>query len=154
MPKAKKKVKKKAKRVMTCGKCKGKGHNARTCTAETPTVVEATTLLSEDAASRTMTYEEIPEEPSPRSRPAPTADRGTAATAAPYRCSKCNAVDILVIVRVKDHGASFKKKREIFKGEQRCQSCMNKPQPAELILVWGAKPGQTVSEEIANAANA
>jgi hypothetical protein len=79
-------------------------------------------------------------------RPSPTKDTGTAATAAPYRCVKCNSVAILVIVKVKDHNASFKQKKEVFKGDMRCEQCMNKPEPSDLILVWGAKPGQTVED--------
>jgi hypothetical protein len=77
-------------------------------------------------------------------RPAPTADTGTAATAAPYRCPKCNSVAILVVVKVKDHNKSFKKERDIFMGETRCEKCMNKPSPSDLILKWGAKPGEVV----------
>jgi hypothetical protein len=77
-------------------------------------------------------------------RPAPTADLGTAATAAPYRCPKCNAVAILVVVKVKDYNASFKAGEDVFKGEMRCEKCMNKPAPSDLILKWGASPGEVV----------
>jgi hypothetical protein len=153
--------KKAEKRTVTCGKCKETGHNARTC----PTSAKAEVKKGPVTSSVT----EVPDPPKKkgtktridmrveedrerrRQREAPTADTGTAATAAPYRCPKCNAVDILVIVRVKDHSASFKKGTDVFTGEMRCQSCMNKPQPAELILVWGAKPGQKVTPETANA---
>jgi hypothetical protein len=77
-------------------------------------------------------------------REAPTADRGTAATAAPYSCKKCNAIAILVAVKVKDHNESFLKKKEIFKSELRCEKCMNKPVPSDLILKWGATPDEVV----------
>jgi hypothetical protein len=29
-------------------------------------------------------------------------------------------------------------------GETRCEQCMNKPNPAELILKWGARPDEVV----------
>jgi len=151
MPKAKKKTKKKTakKRTVTCGKCKDTGHNARTCPTKESAVAVATTEAPPSPVKTLAPKEEKPR--SKRDRPAPTADRGTAATAAPYRCVKCNQVAILLIVRVKDHNESFKKKKDIFKGEMRCEQCMNKPSPAELILVWGATPDQKVTSEVANA---
>jgi hypothetical protein len=76
-------------------------------------------------------------------RDAPTASN-SGATAAPYRCPKCNQVAIIVIVRVKDYNESFKTGKELFMGETRCEQCMNKPNPAELILKWGARPDEVV----------
>lgn len=140
------------KRTVTCGKCKGKGHNARSCTVSAEGGVKKGPL--------TETTVELPDPPKKRTRidtrerprrEAPTADKGTAATAAPYRCVKCNSVAILAIVRVKDHAASFKKGKEIFMGEMRCEQCLNKPNPAELILKWGAQPGEKITAEAANA---
>jgi hypothetical protein len=123
-------------RTVTCGSCKEEGHNARTCPKkETPPPPVTTHIEARDAKKTTHT---VPK------RDAPTGDRGTAATAAPYRCNKCNQVAILVIVKVKDHDQSFKKGKEVFKGEMRCEQCMNKPTPSDLILIWGALPDQTV----------
>jgi hypothetical protein len=146
----------KKKRTVTCGKCKGKGHNARSCTAGEKGGVQKSTI--------TTTTVEVPDPPTKkktridtRERPrreAPTADIGTAATAAPYRCPKCNAVAILVIVRVKDWVASSKKGRDVYTGQTRCEQCMNKPTPAELILKWGASPDEKVTAEFANTAPA
>lgn len=144
------------KRTVTCGKCKEEGHNARTC----PNGTKATSEVKKGQITKTevelpdppKTQAPKPEdEPRPR-RAAPTADTGTAATASPFRCPKCNQVAILAIVRVKDHNESFKKKRDVFKGDTRCEKCLNKPDPAELILVWGASPNQKVPAEVANAA--
>ncbi len=126
-------------RTVTCGKCGNTGHNARTCKAtETPPppTTRRTTKID-------MREEERRESKVPR-RSAPTADLGTAATAAPYQCPKCNSIAILVAVRVKDHGTSFKKGEDVFKSELRCEQCMNKPSPSDLILKWGAKPGEVV----------
>jgi hypothetical protein len=55
------------------------------------------------------------------------------------------------VVRVKDHAATFTEKRDVYKGDQRCENCLNKPDPAELILRWGVKPGDMVTPEEANA---
>lgn len=145
----------KKKKSVTCGKCGNTGHNARTCSAEAEPVLEEVAVAKVEkgpiTVEETKAPEKLPPAPSPRARLAPTADTGTAATAAPYRCPKCNAVDILVIVKVKDHNESFKKGRDIYKGDTRCQSCMNKPNPAELILKWGARPDEKVSAVVANA---
>jgi len=149
MPKAKKKSK--VKRSVTCGKCNEVGHNARTC----PTKVKAAEVVVEAPPTPAKPEPKInlrEEKPvSKRTREAPTADMGAKASASPFRCQKCNSVGILVIVKVKDHNESFKKKKGIFKGEMRCEDCMNKPNPAELILKWGAKPDEVVSFEAANA---
>jgi len=134
MPKAKNK------RTVTCGKCKETGHNARTCPTAaapktevpTPPVPQKTKLPDEERRMSTVPKRE-----------APTASN-SGAMAAPYRCPKCNAVAIIVIVRVKDHNESFKSGKEVFKGETRCEQCMNKPTPAELILKWGARPNEVV----------
>jgi hypothetical protein len=88
--------------------------------------------------------------PPSKPRDAPTGDRGTAATAAPYRCPKCNQVAILLIAQVKDYVASQRAGKDVFKGDQRCEQCMNKPDPCNLILIWGAKPGQSITEVEAN----
>jgi hypothetical protein len=144
MPKATKKKKKtKTKRTVTCGKCNDTGHNARTC----PT---------KDKAPETKA--ETPKAPKPpkkvpgkRDRKSPTADMGSKSSAAPYRCKKCEQVAILVIVRVSDPNETFRQKKPVFMGQMRCELCMNKPNPADLILVWGAKPGDKVTAEIANA---
>jgi hypothetical protein len=143
-------AKKVKKRTVKCGKCGEEGHNARSC-KEAEVVEESKEVPPPPTQKKTKINLSDEDQFNPRKRSAPTADFGAKASAAPYRCPKCNAVAILVIVRVKDHNASFKKKREIFKGEQRCEQCMNKPNPAELILKWGAKPGEVVSEETANA---
>jgi hypothetical protein len=148
MAKAKTKSKK---RSVTCGKCKETGHNARTCPTNVKTAETTTPVVTEEEKREVLRKAaELPPEPLKRDRPAPTADMGSKATAAPYRCVKCNSVAILVIVRVKDHMQSFKQKKEVFEGALRCEDCMNKPNPAELILVWGAKPDQVVSSEVAN----
>jgi hypothetical protein len=123
------------KRTVICGACKGEGHNSRTCPGKNPSVTEEPVKVVEPKKI------EPKKVVAPR-RDAPTADMGTAATAAPHRCNKCNSVAILVIVRVKDHNESFKRKKEVFKGEMRCEQCMNKPTPSDLILVWGAEPDQ------------
>ena len=141
MPKTKKT---KSKRTVTCGKCKETGHNARTC----PTSKEPTPPVKPKKTESELRDEareaERKVQVDRRRRDAPTADRGTAATAAPYRCKKCENVAILVIVKVKDYLASAKAKRDIFKGELRCEQCMNKPSPTDLILKWGAMPDETV----------
>lgn len=152
--------KKAEKRTVTCGKCKGEGHNARTClntaskseVKKSPITVTEAVVPDPPVQKKTKIDTRKPE-PRPR-REAPTADTGTAASAAPYRCPACNQVAILVIVRVKDFNESFKKGREIYKGEMRCEQCMNKPNPAELILKWGAAPGEKVSNEFATTAGA
>lgn len=153
----------KAARTMTCGGCGETGHNTRTCKGAAPvpapeaapaaTVVEAVAPAPEPA--------KVPTPPVPiktkidmRERPrreAPTADRGTAASAAPYRCPKCNSVAILAIVRVKDYASSQRLGKEVFRGDQRCEQCLNKPDPTSLILKWGVKPGESVSDAEANA---
>lgn len=149
------------KRTVTCGKCKETGHNARTCPNAAPKksevkkspVTKAEAVVPDPPTKKKTKIDTREENARPR-REAPTADRGTAATASPYRCPACNQVAILVIVRVKDFNESFKKGKEIFKGETRCEQCMNKPNPAELILKWGATPGETVSSEFATTAGA
>lgn len=149
MPKAKK-AKAGGKRTVTCGKCKGQGHNARTCTAGKKTEIKSSKDIPPPPITGRKTKIDSRFEQTERrmskvpKRDAPTADTGSAASAAPYRCPKCNAVAILVIVKVKDFDASFKKKKEVFKGEMRCEKCMNKPAPSDLILKWGASPGEVV----------
>lgn len=146
MPKTKKT---KSKRTVTCGKCKETGHNARTCPTNkkpsdtpAPAVKIKKTESEVREAAREVREAERAAQVARRRRDAPTADRGTAATAPPYRCTKCENVAILVIVKVKDYLASSKAGRDIFKGETRCEQCMNKPTPSDLILVWGAKPDE------------
>ena len=132
MPKISKKTGKK--RTVTCSTCDKTGHNARTCpTKNAPKPTPA-------PKPEPKTQHRVPR------RAAPTADIGTAATASPYRCPKCNQVAILVIVKVKDHNMSHKLGREVFSGEMRCEQCMNKPTPSDLILVWGATPDQKVED--------
>jgi hypothetical protein len=139
------------KRTVTCGKCKKEGHNARTCPKgkgkkeikssadiPPPPITGSKTKIDTRYPQTEKRMNTVPK------REAPTADKGAAATASPYRCKKCNAVAILVVVKVKDHDASFKKKKEIFKGETRCEKCMNKPSPSDLILKWGAMPDEVV----------
>ena len=138
------KTKKTEKRTVTCGKCKETGHNARTCPTpataaapktEVPTPpVPQKEVLTKDEERRMST---VPK------RDAPTASN-SGSTAAPYRCPKCNQVAIIVIGRVLDHNATFKTGEDVFKGETRCEQCMNKPTPAELILKWGARPNEVV----------
>lgn len=159
------------KRTVSCGGCGGEGHNKRTCPSKgVGTPVETTTATAEppvttppvsttsvpeasEASKPAPTPVTLPKPKvvSPREREAPTADRGSKATAAPYRCSKCNQVAILVIAKVKDWAESQRLGKEVFKGDLRCELCMNKPDPCNLILVWGAKPGQTVTVAEANA---
>ena len=148
---AKTKGKKKAaakKRTVTCGKCKEPGHNARTCLGDAP-VAEAEAPPAPPKPKRTKIDTREKEERRhsrvPK-RAAPTADIGSA-VAPSFRCPKCSAVAILVIVRVKDENASFKKKKLVYKGEVRCEKCMNKPTPSDLILKWGALPGQMIEPE-------
>lgn len=146
---------------MTCGKCGGSGHNSRSCapaTSVAPVKAEVVkgqidkveTVIPDPPVGRKTKIDMRDENPRPR-RPAPTADTGTAATASPFRCTKCNSVAILVIVRVKDHHETFRQKRDVFKGDQRCEHCLNKPDPAELILKWGALPDEKLSPAEANA---
>ena len=130
------------KRTVTCGKCKETGHNARTCSEKAVAVKETPAPVAPTPAVL-KTEKPSVRPPRPR-REAPTQDTGTAATAAPYRCKKCNNVAILVIVKVKDHMASHRQKKEVFMGDMRCEKCMNKPSPSDLILKWGAMPGETV----------
>ena len=153
MPKAKK-----VKRTVTCGKCKCEGHNSRTCPTGTKTVAAPAVAVAEVVEVAEVTESVIgpvvdvtppppppkPEVYDPRRREAPTADRGSKTSAAPYRCAKCNSVSILVIVQVKDHHETFKQKRDMFMGEMRCEQCMNLPNPAELILKWGASPNEKI----------
>lgn len=158
----------KAKRTVSCGGCGEDGHNTRTCPVRTgPVVEEAATVAAPVAVatSAPVAKVETPAPPvpiktkidmreHPPARPrreAPTADRGTAATAAPYRCVKCNSVAILAIVRVTNHVETQRLGRTIFKGDLRCEQCLNKPDPAMLILKWGVMPGATITEEEANA---
>ena len=140
--------KKKTKRTVSCGKCNDTGHNARTCpTNEAP--AEAKT-----EAPAPVKAEKAPEPkkvPGKRDRSSPTADMGSKSSAAPYRCVKCEQVAILVIVRVPDPNESFRLKKPVFMGQMRCELCMNKPNPADLILVWGAKPDDKVTKAVANA---
>lgn len=136
-------------RTVTCGKCGNTGHNARTCKAEGAQKVAETAATTPPppppvpTKTRIDMREDRRESKTPR-RLAPTADRGTAATAAPYQCAKCNSVAILLAVRVKDHGASFKQGKDVFASEIRCEKCMNKPVPTDLILKWGVRPGEVV----------
>lgn len=163
MPKAKKrtaKAKKRSARTVTCGKCNEQGHNARTC----PTRVTTTESPKAAPTMEIKSSKDIPPPPvtgnktkidarfeqterrmsTVPKRDAPTADIGSAASAAPYRCVKCNSVAILVVVKVKDVEASFRKQKDVYKGEMRCEKCMNKPTPSDLILKWGASPGEIV----------
>lgn len=150
----------KSHRTVSCGGCGQDGHNKRTCPSKgAPTTATAVApppvVTSPEPApppaptpkpvAPTKTYK-----PPTRVREAPTGDRGTAATAAPYRCPKCNQVAILVIVKVKDYVRSQQTGKEVFKGDQRCEQCLNKPDPTTLILKWGARPGETITEEEAN----
>jgi hypothetical protein len=155
--------KSKVKRTVACGGCGADGHNKRTCpskgaigspvtaTAEPPVTTSAPEVKAEVVAPKPVVLPKGREVVSTRKREAPTADRGTAATAAPYRCPKCNQVAILVIVRVKNYVASQTEGKEVWRGDQRCEQCMNKPDPCSLILVWGAKPGQTMTDAEVNA---
>lgn len=166
-------AKKKRKRTVTCGVCQETGHNARTCPERTGPVQEsssspatppsqpevpapkgttATAILGEGDSPSTEEWASIATDDTsdaqrntsvPR-RDAPTADLGTAATASPYQCPKCNAVAILVAVKTKDYAESAKQSREVFKSETRCESCLNKPAPSDLILQWGIRPGEQV----------
>ncbi len=130
------------KRTVTCGKCKKTGHNARSCKAEVKSVTEAPPP-STDRKTRVDLRDEPRQRRVPR-RDAPTADMGTGASAPPYRCNKCNNVAILVAVKIKDHDQSFKQKKEVFMSDLRCEKCMNKPSPSDLILKWGASPDEVV----------
>lgn len=130
------------KRTVTCSKCNETGHNARTCSKETTKSAVAVKVTPPELFKK-LINEKPPVKKRPR-RPAPTQDTGTAATSAPYRCTKCNNVAILVIVKIKDHMASHRQKKEVFVGDLRCELCMNKPSPSDLILKWGATPGETV----------
>ena len=155
--KKKTRKKSKSKKTVTCGKCKEPGHNARTCPTkvaqETKTNVEATLVQPSTekprppVMQRTVDMREAEAEERRKStvptRNAPTATR-SGSEAPPYRCPKCNAVDIIVIVRVKDWAKSSLLGKDVFMGETRCASCMNKPSPAELILKWGARPKETI----------
>jgi hypothetical protein len=143
-------------RTVSCGGCGQDGHNKRTCPSRTSTTPAAPIAVAEPPKKVVEAAKPTPpnpraHKPPTRQREAPTGDRGTAATAAPYRCPKCNSVAILVIVRVKDYVKSQQQGKDVFKGDQRCEQCMNKPDPCSLILVWGASPGQTVTEQQANA---
>lgn len=148
MAKATKKSKKAGKRTVTCGSCKEPGHNARTCPTKgeiksskdipPPPITGRKTRIDERQEQTKRRMSTVPR------RLSPTKDTGTGATAPPYRCEKCNAIAILVIVKIKDHNASYLQKKEVFTGQMRCELCMNKPTPSDLILVWGATPGQTV----------
>ena len=134
----------KKKRTVTCGKCNGTGHNARTCPEDAKETAKVDAPVVPDDAGKIINKEVK------QQRPAPTADLGSKASAAPFRCEKCNAVGILVIVRVKDYNATFKQKKDVFMGDLRCEHCMNTPQPAEFILKWGAMPGEKIDAETAN----
>lgn len=149
MPKTTKKAtgkKATAKRTVTCGKCKEKGHNARSCSTKKEIKSSADIPTPPTAGRKTkidMRHEQTEKRMRVPKRDAPTANN-SGADAAPYRCEKCNAVAILVIVKVKDYNESFKQKKEVFAGETRCEMCMNKPIPSDLILKWGAAPGEVV----------
>jgi len=162
MPKTKKSKKTVGNRTVTCGKCKATGHNARTC----PPAVAAPEVKKEIKTSADIPAPPI--QPGPKTRidmrheatekrmstvprrDSPTADI-SGAQAAPYRCVKCNSVKILIIVKVKDHNASFKAGKDVFTGDLRCENCMNKPTPSDLILKWGAAPGEVIDSAIINA---
>ena len=133
---------------MTCGKCKEPGHNARTCPNKKkitsskdippPPTGKIKTKIDTRFEQTERRMSTVPK------RDAPTADTGATANASPYRCPKCNEVAILVVVKVKDHDQTFKQKKDVFKGETRCEKCMNKPVPSDLILKWGAAPNEVV----------
>lgn len=151
MAKRKKKVVKKktaTKRKVTCGKCKQTGHNARTCKTNVETPEPPAPVIEVPKPEKKINLPPPPEPAEERrmrvpKRPAPTAGIASVNNFAPYRCPKCSQVAILVAVRVKDHYASQKKERTIYKAETRCEKCFNKP-PAELILKWGMRPGEQV----------
>ena len=137
-----KKTKAKAKKTVTCGKCKEPGHNARTC----PTAVAVAEPDPKPAPAPPPTPR-VEEEPRRKStvptRDAPTAAR-SGSEAPAYRCPKCNSVGIIVIVRVKDFNESFKQEKVVYGAEVRCEHCMNKPTPSDLILKWGARPDEKI----------
>jgi len=158
MPKTKKSKKAVVKRTVTCGKCNETGHNARTCpipTAKKETKSSAdipAPTVQPEPKTRIDAQQEATEKrlnPVPR-REAPTADI-SGSQAAPYRCAKCNSVKILVIVKIKDHNASFKAGKDVFAGDLRCENCMNKPTPSDLILKWGASPDEKIDPATFNA---
>ena len=156
MPKTKKSKKAVVKRTVTCGKCKETGHNARTCPTPKKKITSSADIpappIQPGSKTRIDMRQEATEKrlnPVPR-REAPTADT-SGAQAAPYRCAKCNAVKILVIVKIKDHNASFKAGKDVFAGDLRCENCMNKPTPSDLILKWGASPDEKIDPATFNA---
>lgn len=143
------------KRTVTCGHCKTQGHNSRTCPAKAPKVeskpeIKSSADIPDPPVDRKTRLDMRDEEQDHRRqhkippRDAPTKGVHSSNDVAPYRCPKCNAVAILVVVKVKDHNASFKRQRDVFKGETRCEQCFNKPQPSDLILKWGAMPDEVV----------
>lgn len=156
MPKAKAKADKSAaKRTVTCSVCEKTGHNARTCAdnkrgTDAEQVVAAPPHIPAPPVETKRTRIDYREEEDrarkntvPR-REAPTQGPFSSSDVSPYRCVKCNAVAILVAVRVKDHNASFKQKRDVWVSDIRCEQCFNKPAPSDLILKWGAMPGEKV----------
>jgi len=153
MPKAKNKSQSK-KRTVTCSVCKEEGHNARTCSdnkkgTDAEQVAAPESHLPKPEGDQTRRRIDYREEEPPRQnvvprRDAPTQGPFSSEGVSPFRCEKCQSVAVLVAVRVKDHNESFKKKREIFKSEIRCEKCFNKPQPSDLILKWGVLPGEDI----------
>ena len=147
--------KRKGKRTVTCGKCKKTGHNSRTCkpTAETtaPVVkkeIKSSADIPPPPTKKIRTKIDERREKAVRrnvvpKRDAPTAGNTSVNDYAPYRCPKCHQVAILVVVRVKDHGATFRLKKDVFVPETRCEKCFTKP-PSDLILKWGAYPNEVV----------
>ena len=131
------------KRTVKCGKCGAEGHNVRSCTSGTKKKITSSADIPPPPVKK-KTRVDLRDERRlskvPR-RDAPTAGRDTPA---PYRCPKCNNVAILVAVKIKNHDESFKQKKEIFMSDLRCEKCMNKPSPSDLILKWGASPDEVV----------
>lgn len=135
-------AKTKQKRTYKCGACKELGHNARTCPtkaakaapapAPTPAPAPAPAPVPEPKTEESP----VPEDPAhhpmdgsvdlvhgfkaPSGRPA--------VPAAPYECSTCERVGILVLVELEGGASAL-----------RCEHCQNKT-PIKSILKWGAFP--------------
>ena len=150
------KGKKHRKRTVTCSNCGNAGHNVRTCRVGksdsltkgvSEPVLESSADIPAPPITGRKTKVDMRHEQSKRrlrDRPSPTADKGSMASGAPYRCKKCNEVAILVLVRVKDVVESRRMQKDVYKSDLRCERCMNKPVPSDLILKWGARPDETI----------